>query len=108
MKRKKNRYYRDNGEPKYIRCYEIKKNPPIDRFTVQFTRASSCLGSTYIGRVYYLAMSEAPFHPQGFGQHGEHAGKLGHCGSVIKFSDLPNDCQKAVAETYAELWGERR
>lgn len=65
----------------------------------------------YTDRYFYVAMSERPFHPQGFGQHGEmvlyanelaqlRAGKgqrlFAHLGKRIKFSDLPEDCQRLV------------
>jgi len=42
-----------------------------------------------------LGMSENPFHPQGFGQHGSaQDGK--HLGQEISFEELPAECQKAV------------
>jgi hypothetical protein len=69
-------------------------------------------------RCLYLAMNGAPFHPQGFGQHGEHTeqvdtGKHGrapgiggsnHLGIRIRFQDLPEDCRKLVRGDYKELW----
>jgi hypothetical protein len=69
----------------------------------------------------YVGMSERPFHPQGFGQHGEmklskkeidglKKGKntLPHWGKLIDFESLPTDCQKLVQvdlamETLASL-----
>jgi len=40
-------------------------------------------------------MSGAPFHPQGYGQHGE--GKPGrHNGRRIAWADLPADCRRLV------------
>lgn len=47
----------------------------------------------------YLAMSENPMHPQGFGQHGEspHPPKPGRAlGTRIKFEQLPLKCREAV------------
>ena len=46
----------------------------------------------------YLGMSQNPFHPQGFGQHGElnHRYTRGKGEKVINFQDLPEDCRKAV------------
>jgi len=53
----------------------------------------------------YVGMSGEPFHPQGFCQHGETedfrptgGGWSGRssCGKVIRFEDLPPDCQKVV------------
>jgi len=68
----------------------------IDRYTVVWPDGT------------YLAMNNAPFHPQGFGQHGEraeyapdcekdNAGDLtSHLGKLISFDDLPPDCQSCV------------
>lgn len=54
-------------------------------------------------------MSSQPFHPQGFGQHGESDSPIdrptyGHLGKKIKFDDLPEDCQKLVLSDYVYLW----
>jgi hypothetical protein len=71
----------------------------VDRYTVVF------LDEEKDGRVSYLAMSEKPFHPQGFGQYGEmqidavaYKGRGGAFLKRIKFSDLPEDCQRAVIQ----------
>ena len=57
------------------------------------------------GNVQYLAMSEHPFHPQGFGQHGEmyiyavaYQSRGGAFNKRIKFDDLPDDCKRAVKD----------
>lgn len=47
----------------------------------------------------YLAASAAPFHPQGFGQHGEsdpfyRRADMAHLGEPIRFAALPADVQK--------------
>jgi len=55
----------------------------------------------------YLAMNNAPFHPQGYGQHGSGAQFDPDCdqkgeylysylGKMITFDDLPEDCQRMV------------
>jgi hypothetical protein len=54
-------------------------------------------------------MSGAPFHPQGFGQHGESETIIdrptyGHLGKKITFADLPEDCQKLVISDYRYYW----
>lgn len=89
------------------RKHEMVDNEPVscwdngpkfaDRYTVVY------LSSEVDGRVQYLSMSERPFHPQGFGQHGEmpvylmtYLGRGGVFKKRIKFTDLPEDCQKAV------------
>ena len=56
----------------------------------------------------YVAMSGAPFHPQGFCQHGETVGfRPTTCwgspmGRVIAFDKLPADCQRAVRRDLEE------
>jgi hypothetical protein len=73
-----------------------------DRYTVVYL---DDIGESWEGRanVVYLGMSAAPFHPQGFCQHGEmhldavaYKGRGGAFNKRIKFDDLPADCQKAV------------
>lgn len=74
----------------------------VDRYTVVF------LDNEYDnGKVPYLAMSAHPFHPQGFGQHGEmdifavaYKGRGGAFTKRIRFMDLPEDCQKAARQDF--------
>jgi hypothetical protein len=93
-----------DGIPKYIACYEQKKNPAFDRFTVVFTHLN-WIG--YLpGRIEYRAMSAHPYHPQGFGQRGEaERGRFRPGGSRIEFTSLPEDCQRLIRNDYAEMWG---
>lgn len=67
----------------------------VDRFTVIF-RPEECKGLQYYPG---LAMSSDPFRPMGFCQHFElgfrYTGRSGE--KILKFSDLPIDCQKAVS-----------
>jgi hypothetical protein len=58
-----------------------------------------------LNTVNYLAMSENPFHPQGFCQHGDmdinavaYKGRGGCFDKRIKFDELPEDCKKAVLQ----------
>lgn len=108
------------GIPRYVRCYD-NGGPDhlgtIDRYTAVFAKKSITedrpLAFAYIG------MSGSPFHPQGFGQHGESKGcpadafdgkwppaigRKNHLGTRIAFQDLPTDCQKLVLQDYKELW----
>lgn len=93
-----------NDIPRWIRIYD-NLGETFDRYTVVFT-------GRYKGRdgiCHYLGMSENPYHPQGFGQHGESQDvidrpKYGHLGKKIKFTDLPEDCQRAVIGDYEEIW----
>ena len=73
-----------------IRCYD-NGGKTADRYTVVYmdypTRHAGCYES--------VGMSTEPFHPQGFGQHGD-AMPGRHLGRRIAFADLPEDCQKLV------------
>lgn len=74
----------------------------IDRYTVYYSRRSDwgiVRGTHSFQMNLYpcVGMNCAPFHPQGFGQHG--SGCLGrHNGKRIRFEDLPADCQKLVMQ----------
>ena len=92
-----------NGIPKHVRIYD-NFGETFDRYTVVFTgRYKGRNGCDYVG------MSEHPYHPQGFGQHGWSQDVIDypsykHLGKKIKFTDLPEDCQRAVIEDYEEIW----
>jgi hypothetical protein len=92
-----------NGIPRKIRIYD-NGGETFDRYTVVFT-------GNYKGRYGcdYLEMSENPYYPQGFGQHGWDRQvidypKYSHLGKKIKFIDLPEDCQDCVIQDYKALW----
>jgi hypothetical protein len=96
------------GIPKWIRCYD-NGDRSFDRYTVIFTKANIyCRNNAEIS-CFYLAMSAHPYHPQGFGQHGESRFPIdshGHknIGKRITFKELPPDCQKLVRSDYIDLW----
>lgn len=101
------------GTPRYVRCYD-NGGETCDRYTVVFhgqAGGRNCFP--------YLAMNAAPFHPQGFGQHGESGlrpcdadrwgfppalGRKCHLGKRIPFAELPPDCRKLVLQDYREIW----
>ncbi len=99
-----------DGKPRYVRCYDNggpeKENGTIDRYTVVFTgHYTHKTGRQH----WYLAMNGAPFHPQGFGQHGESATQIdypvySHLGKKVKFDDLPEETKQCVLQTYLYLW----
>ena len=98
-----------------IAIYDSGPDLGADRYTAFYTRRGCGLGfHPYIsGRQRrwqpkhpYVAMSATPFHPQGIGQHGE--GVIGsHCGKIIRFADLPEDCQKLVHQDLWRVWWSR-
>ena len=74
----------------YVRIYD-NDGKTMDRFTAVFLNDYNPRNGLYA----CLGMSERPFHPQGFGQHGECQDGL-HLGHKIAFEELPLDCQDAV------------
>jgi hypothetical protein len=105
MKRNTERFFKEDGSPKYLRCYEVKCNPTIDRFTIVFTKASCFMGKEYIGRVYYVGASGSPRHPTGFYQHGEAWSWQFHApGSRVAFSSLPQELREVIMEEYKCAW----
>jgi hypothetical protein len=98
-------FFKD-GAPKYLRCYEKKRNPTIDRFTIMFCHASKFMGKDFIGRVYYVSANGAPMHPGGgFYQHGEAwQWEFCPCGSRIKWWDLPQELREVLLAEYCEVW----
>lgn len=69
----------------------------VDRYTIAF-KGYRVEG---YGMVYpYLASSEEPFHPQGFGQHGESKEFLDgkHLGRRVDFADLGSNVQKFILQ----------
>lgn len=90
-----------NDKPRWIRCYD-NGGETFDRYTVVYT-------ARRMGYCSYVGMSKHPFHPQGFGQHGEHRTMIdrprySHLGKRITFDALPPDCQRLVVNDYKEIW----
>jgi hypothetical protein len=82
-----------------IRCWD-NGGSTCDRYTVAYMDFPAYY-TMPMGQVQMLGMSAAPFHPQGFGQHT--VGMPGrHLGKRIKFSELPEDCQKLVQQDTKE------
>jgi hypothetical protein len=105
------------GVPRYVRVYD-NGGETWDRFTAVFARKS--ITAEHPHYFVYGRMSSMPFHPQGFGQHGESKfspvdamngqwppaiGRKCHLGKRIRFQDLPEDCRKLVLRDYKEIWG---
>jgi len=70
----------------------------FDRYTVVFK------AKRYRGALYweYIAASEHPFHPQGFGQYGTLAAFVEgpHLGKRISFEQCPPDVQKFILQQF--------
>ena len=102
-KNRRREQFMPNGIPRKIRCYD-NGGKTYDQYTVVYT-------GNYQGRngCDYVGMSENPFHPQGFGQHGWDSNvidypKYSHLGKKIRFEDLPENCQLLVVDDYKEIW----
>jgi hypothetical protein len=75
-----------------------------DRYSIAITGLQSTRrnGQT-VYHTYWLGASAAPFHPQGFGQHGGEIdtrdyfrSRYTHLGHPIDFLDLPPDVQRFI------------
>lgn len=103
-------FLNSDNSPRYVRIYD-NGGETFDRYTVVFTGNYLKTGSDGVRRFQYVGMSENPYHPQGFCQHGESEWQpidrptYSHLGKKITFDKLPQDCQKAVLDDYASIWG---
>ena len=66
-------------------------------------------GVVTTGTQIYVGASAYPFHPQGYGQHGESPDSIDrptsrHLGKRVAFAKLPADVQKFALSTYRDLW----
>ena len=70
----------------------------FDRYTIVFK------AKRYRGALYweYVGASEHPFHPQGFGQHGESYEKIEgpHLGKRITFEQCPPGVQAFILQQF--------
>jgi hypothetical protein len=91
------------GNP--IRVYD-NGGKTFDRYTVVYMNREDFGYTTDKNETFMLlypcyGLSENPFHPQGFGLHS--SAQIGkHLGKRIKFSQLPEDCRKAVMRDLSE------
>ena len=69
----------------------------MDRYTVLYT-------PTEDGNFPYVGMSERPFDPNGFGQHGELPFRYSVWGrneKVLEWEELPEQCRQLVLQDIA-------
>ena len=84
-----------DGKRKVCRIYDMGEHM-ADRYTIAFK------GYLYNGRMVYpyLASGDSPYHPMGFGQHGESnifiSGR--EIGKRVAFETLPNDVQRFILD----------
>jgi len=92
---KRSRAQFSKGAPAHIlACYDNGAKT-IDRYTVLIGAPFWC---DYMGRdVPYIAMSDAPTHPQGFSQWGEMpSANRAACGKHVAWLDLPEHIRAHV------------
>ena len=87
-----------DGKRKVCRIFYLGYGGAFDRYTIAFKGYHV---SGY-GMVYpYLASSDNPFHPQGFGMHCESreflTGK--HLGKRVSFDSLPEQVQQFILQS---------
>lgn len=77
-----------------MKILEIRDNggETCDRYHVVYDEMGNFKGDNLA-----LGMNDRPFHPQGFCQHG-HFKPGDYLGKLIRFDDLPPDCQQAVLQ----------
>ena len=84
-----------NGK-RYVCKVQDNGGETCDRYTITF----KAIRVPHVGLIYpYLAASDNPFHPQGFGQHGEARYDLStnkNIGKRIAFDELPEDVKRFV------------
>jgi len=85
-----------NGIPRYVRCYDLPEY--AERYTIVFTGKYR---KNFYQDFIHLGMSAHPFHPWGIAQHGGSQTQIdrptySHLGKPIKFTDLPDDCQRCA------------
>ena len=83
------------GKALVCRIYDTGPAGPFDRYTIAFKGYRLAGG----GMVYpYLASSDNPCHPQGFGLYAESdtflTGK--HLGKRVRFEDIPLEVQRFI------------
>ena len=84
-----------NGKRMVCRIFDTGPDGPADRYTIAFKAVRSCDGALWYP---YLAADDNPYHPQGFGQHGENREFLTgqHLGKRVSFDTLPGPVQRFI------------
>lgn len=86
--------------PVTVRCYD-NSGCTADRYTVVFHGNQV---RRRFGAFVYVAMDADPYHPAGFGQHGESGEnfidypRYSHLGRRIPFSALPEPCRRLIIQ----------
>ena len=86
-----------DGRRLVCRIFDLGPDDAVDRYTIAFKGRRHPRHGMYYP---YLAASDHPFHPQGFGQHGEAGNFLtgDDLGKRIAFEECPPDVQKFILQ----------
>jgi hypothetical protein len=93
-----------DGKRKTCRIYDAGESV-ADRYLIAFRGYRYSWierGQTQSQMIYpYLSASDCPFHPQGFGQHGESRFFLDgkHLGKRVSFDSLPESVKKFILQS---------
>lgn len=85
------------GKSLVCRIYDLGLHGPFDRYTIAF-KGYRVQG---LCMVYpYLASSDNPYSPQGFGQHGESKKFMTgrHLGKRVSFDAVPSEVQRFILD----------
>lgn len=86
----------EGAPPHVLACYD-NGGRSADRYTVLY--GAPVWEPGYGRNVPYLAASAHPFHPLGFGQHGDMpAHNRAALGRKIRWADLPPDVQRCALQ----------
>ena len=87
-----------DGRRMVCRIFDLGSDGPVDRYTVAFKGYSDGRTMFYP----YLAASDTPFHPQGFGQYAESDNFLTgrRLGRRIRFDDAPEQLKRSILQYF--------
>ena len=87
-----------NGKRKVCRIFDTGLDGSVDRYTIAFKGYRPRNLEMWYP---YLAANNCPFHPQGFGQHGESKTFITgrHLGKRVAFESLPVDVQTFILQS---------
>ena len=95
------RFYHPDGTPKYVACWEYKKQSDGERYTVTFQHAGKT-DKLFPGHVTGLGMNAEPYH--GICTRFDVPGGRTSFGTRISFKALPEECKRLVIAEYDYIW----
>jgi hypothetical protein len=90
------------GAPEYVLDVFDNKGKTCDRYTILLGGSQFDADLLKDRKVFYLALSENPWHPQGFSQWGEIAATFRPAHQRIRWLDLPERTRNHIAARVAQ------